>query len=265
MADTIFHLQPWDPKIREAAGDVIHKIYGVAPELEVLFMGAAALGLPGKNDIDLDILCVKADIAKYTEKLIPILGQPKEKKDNLTAWDVTFEGYEIDAILSDPETSHVPLQRIRFEKLKSNKVLLDEYRDLKVASDGLPYAEYEQRKKEFLETRVYSSAALAASKQSQISDEQVEALLKVSNVEAILKHKQKRPTSLLITVLVLIVLVVVATYAVGYLKHGTKSNPTSSLSGSNQSMSSGQTQSVTNQVNQDVKTCSNPVNASLVC
>lgn len=122
-------------------------------------MGAAALELPGKNDIDLDILCDKTDIRAYTKKLVEVLGEPKEAKDNLTAWEFMLDGFEIDAILSDPKISHVPLQRIRFETLKTNPELLNEYKELKEACDGLPYKEYEKRKIAFLEKKVFSSKA----------------------------------------------------------------------------------------------------------
>lgn len=149
MKQELFHLKPWTPKLQQTSQDLISQIHEVAPELEVLFMGAAALGLPGKNDLDLDILCDKKDIAAYTQRLIPILGKPKEKQDILTAWEFEFKGISIDAILSDPSVSHVPEQRKVFEKLKADPKLLNKYRKLKEVCDGLPYAEYEKRKKAF--------------------------------------------------------------------------------------------------------------------
>lgn len=156
MDEKIFHIKPWTPKVHEAAQSIINKIHEVAPELEILFMGAAALGLPGKNDIDLDILCDQKDITIYTQKLLPLLGSPKEVRDNLSAWECQFQGFDLDAILSDPAISHVPEQRKVFEKLKTNSSLRNEYRQLKELSDGLPYAEYEKRKKAFFNTRVLS-------------------------------------------------------------------------------------------------------------
>ncbi|HET9411559.1 MAG TPA: hypothetical protein VFO38_01805 [Candidatus Saccharimonadales bacterium] len=154
MSQKIFHLQPWTPKIREAAHSLINKIHTAAPELEILFMGAAALGLPGKNDIDLDILCHKDDISSYTKKLLPILGVAKEANDNLAVWNFKYQGFDIDAILSDPTTSHVPKQQRVFEKLRANPNLLNEYRELKVACNGLSYATYEKRKKLFFTEKV---------------------------------------------------------------------------------------------------------------
>jgi GrpB-like predicted nucleotidyltransferase (UPF0157 family) len=154
MNSANFHLKPWSPRAAEVANLLTNKIHVVAPELEVLFMGAAALGLPGKNDIDLDILCNVADIEKYTNKLKPVLGKPKAADDKLTVWNFELDGFEVDAILSDPRISHVPEQRTVFEKLKSNPALLAEYRKLKEACDGLPYGEYEKRKKAFFNENV---------------------------------------------------------------------------------------------------------------
>lgn len=163
MDTAVFHLQPWAPQVKVVADKLIHDIHGVAPELEVLFMGAAALGLPGKNDIDLDILCSKDDLDTYTEKLTPLLGAPAKVSDATTAWKFMLSGYEIDCILSDPVTSHVPLQRKRFEILKSSPDLQHNYRRLKEKCDGLPYAEYERRKIDFFEEKVLSSSDWSSS------------------------------------------------------------------------------------------------------
>lgn len=156
MSDKLFHLQPWTPAIQETADDLISRIHAKVPELEVLFMGSAALELPGKNDIDLDILCDQTELKSYAEALHPILGAPKDVDDTLVIWEFTLNGFEIDAILSDPKTSHVPLQRKRFEILKASPQLQKEYAKLKEDCDGLPYTEYEKRKITFLEERVVS-------------------------------------------------------------------------------------------------------------
>ncbi|MFH0803977.1 MAG: hypothetical protein V1896_00015 [Candidatus Zambryskibacteria bacterium] len=108
----IYITKEWVPELASVAQSVIDDVYKVAPGLEVLFMGAAALGLPGKNDIDLDIL------------------------------------------ISDPTISHVPEQKHVFDMFKSDPQLLEEYRQLKISCNGLPYQEYEERKKEFFKTRI---------------------------------------------------------------------------------------------------------------
>jgi hypothetical protein len=156
MTEKIFHIQPWAPKTRETVKKLIGRIYEIAPELEVLFMGAAALGLPGKNDIDLDILCAKAELKLYIEKLSPLLGVPKSRSDISAGWSLELDGFEVDIMISDPTLSHVRWQRKRFEILKANPELLAAYKELKQQSDGLPYTEYKKRKHTFLEERVYS-------------------------------------------------------------------------------------------------------------
>jgi hypothetical protein len=157
MIEKTFQIQPWTPKTQEIAQSLINEIHAITPELKVLFMGAAALGLPGKNDIDLDIICSRNDMANYTKKLLLVLGIPKEANDSLTVWNFKYQGFDIDAILSDPSTSHVPEQQKVFEKLKADPILLNEYRELKEACNGLPYAIYEKRKKVFFTERVLGS------------------------------------------------------------------------------------------------------------
>ncbi len=164
MQGKIFRLQPWTSRVQATAQKLINDIRTVTPELEVLFMGAAALGLPGKNDIDLDILCQKENVATYTQKLKTVLGDPKVAKENLTVWEFELDGFEVDCILSDPTISHVPLQRKRFEKLQANPELLNKYRKLKEACDGLTYEEYEKRKVAFFEESVLSSGGKSDSK-----------------------------------------------------------------------------------------------------
>jgi GrpB-like predicted nucleotidyltransferase (UPF0157 family) len=158
MNNKTFHIQPWNPAVTTVANSLISKIHEITPDLEVLFMGAAALGLPGKNDIDIDILCTTQDIHKYTRELIAVLGKPKESTDQITIWEFMLDGFEIDCILSDPVFSHVPLQRKRFEILQSNPSILNQYTDLKESCDGMLYSDYEKRKLAFLEEKVLSSA-----------------------------------------------------------------------------------------------------------
>lgn len=145
----IYHTQPWTPRIKEVARKLIDDIHRATPDLEVLFMGAAALGLPGKNDIDLDILCDTSSVHENTKILLPVLGNSVEETDAMTVWRFDREGYEIDCILSDPRISHVPEQKRVFDALKSDTKLFEEYRRLKLDCDGLPYDEYEKRKKQF--------------------------------------------------------------------------------------------------------------------
>jgi GrpB-like predicted nucleotidyltransferase (UPF0157 family) len=153
MKNNYFYCHEWTQELQNVANELIGSIHDVAPELEVLFMGAGALRLPGKNDIDLDILCDVHDLKRYVHVLMSVLGAPEKLNDDMAIWDYEHKGFEIDAILSDPNTpgSHVPTQKRRFEKLKASSELQEQYRQLKLECDGLPYAQYETKKKAFLE------------------------------------------------------------------------------------------------------------------
>ncbi len=153
MAHDYYHVHEWTPKLKATGDELVAKIHELAPELEVLFMGAAVLGLPGKNDIDLDILCGQKDLKRYTEALVPVLGTPKELKDNMAVWSYMDGDIEVDCILSDPTLpgSHVPGQKKVFEILKSSPELQARYRQLKYDCDGLPYEQYEAKKKAFFQ------------------------------------------------------------------------------------------------------------------
>lgn len=146
-------MKKWTPKLHSVAEGLIRNIHEIAPELEVLFMGAGALGLPGKNDIDLDILCSTHDLKHYADLLTPVMGNPQITKDNIAVWNYEYKGYEIDALLSDPSApnSHVPKQIKVYETLRSQPNLLEQYRQLKREWDGLPLYIYKAKKKDFLE------------------------------------------------------------------------------------------------------------------
>ena len=152
MKHDYYHFHEWTPALKQTGDEFVAKIHEAAPELEVLFMGAAALGLPGKNDLDIDILCEGKEIKHYADILKPIFGAPQELNEEMAVWSYMQDGVEIDCILSDPSrpNSHVPKQRKVFEILKVNSDLQNRYKQLKYECDGLPYDQYEAKKKEFL-------------------------------------------------------------------------------------------------------------------
>jgi len=91
MNEAIFHLQPFDPNTRRRAEELIDKIHAITPELQVLFMGAAALGLPGKKEgcdgLPLDeyekrkkaflrVKCYLTKLARCTLKKVSVLASP---------------------------------------------------------------------------------------------------------------------------------------------------------------------------------------------
>ncbi|HET9098508.1 MAG TPA: hypothetical protein VFN51_02725 [Candidatus Saccharimonadales bacterium] len=98
-----------------------------------------------------------------------------------------------------------------------------------------------------------------------LSDAEAQALLLVNGVQAAQVRHKKLPLGILITVASLIILAVMAALVVSSLKPGGGVKSGSSSIGLPNQASPSTGGDVTNNINQDVQTCSNPVNASLVC
>lgn len=100
-----------------------------------------------------------------------------------------------------------------------------------------------------------------------ISDEQAQALLAINNLQrSPPKQHTRAPVGLLITLATIVVLVIVASVILSNIKPG--SNTTTTTSGSStpsSSSSSEKNDGTTNQINQDVNGCSNPLTAISQC
>jgi hypothetical protein len=100
-----------------------------------------------------------------------------------------------------------------------------------------------------------------------ISDNEAQAILMINNLQGRQKPKTKPPIKLLIAVLGLILVVVLVSFLLGAFKPGGGTKASNSGSGIGLPNQSNPTSGndVSKQINQDVNTCSNPVNATTVC
>jgi hypothetical protein len=98
-----------------------------------------------------------------------------------------------------------------------------------------------------------------------LSDSEAQALLTINNLQAAQQPKTHRPRSkLLILAAALIIVAVVVGFLVGAYKPGGSKSPSSTFGLPNQSEPTSGSET-TNQINQDVKSCSNPLNAVTSC
>lgn len=160
MSDKIYKNLPWNPDTTKAARDLINRIHGVAPELEVTFMGAAALGIAGKNDLDLDIICPPKELVRYKTLFEKELGPAmKDLQDteywkfmpDEVYWEFNWGGFIADVMLHDAQNKHYVAQTSRHKKLSNSKELLERYTQLKQGANGLTMDGYERRKLRFFE------------------------------------------------------------------------------------------------------------------
>ena len=96
-----------------------------------------------------------------------------------------------------------------------------------------------------------------------MSDKDAQAILALNNLQSNKPIRTKPPIKLLIIAAILIILVVIASYIMSSFKPGTNPAPAGLGFPAQGNPSSGR--GVSKQINQDVKSCSNPLNATLVC
>ncbi|MCL5091064.1 MAG: GrpB family protein [Patescibacteria group bacterium] len=146
--DKVVKIFPYNSKAKLVAEEIISKIKETFPELEILFIGAAALGISGQDDLDINILSTSENFDKQLPGLVKIFGEPIIKGTSIK-WSFEKEGYEVELYLTDKESVGFQEQLKVFDLLKNNVDLLKEYEELKSKANGVPFREYQRRKYEF--------------------------------------------------------------------------------------------------------------------
>ena len=141
-------IYPYNPKAKIIAEEIIKKIHEVFPQLEVVHIGAAALGIAGQSDLDINILSKAEDHDKYLPGLTGLFGEPAIKGTSIK-WEFQKGGFGVELYLTDKESPGFQEQLKVFNLLKNNPKLLKEYDELKKSCDGISFKEYQRRKYEF--------------------------------------------------------------------------------------------------------------------
>jgi hypothetical protein len=98
-----------------------------------------------------------------------------------------------------------------------------------------------------------------------LTESQAESILALNNLQAPKRTTTVLPTKLLIIIGVLITMAILASYLVSSIKPGSSSHTSGSSLGLPAQSDTNTTNGASQQINQDVKTCSNPINAATVC
>jgi hypothetical protein len=101
-----------------------------------------------------------------------------------------------------------------------------------------------------------------------LSASEAQSLLALNGLQAPKVNKTQLPTKLIILIAGLIVFAIVTSYLVAAVKPGSNTSSSgagSSLLGLPKQSNTNSANGTSNQINQDVKTCSDPVNAATVC
>jgi hypothetical protein len=140
-------IQPFNPKVKEIAAEIIEKIKNELPTSEIFFLGASALGVAGQNDIDITVVNDDVDVGEKT--LQRLFGNFTKKNPGLIKWEFRDVGFEVELYLTRAITPSLQEQIDTSNLLRNNHGLLREYENMKFASNGITFREYMGRKYEF--------------------------------------------------------------------------------------------------------------------
>jgi len=141
-------VKPFDHKVQEVAKGIIDELKKALPEPTIHFGGAAALGIAGQNDIDINILTTPEEYDTYSPIIEKIFGEPKRRGTSIK-WEFVKDGFEVELYLSDKNSSNLQGQIRMFEILSQNKELRDRYEQVKMPYGPIDFKEYMRKKYEF--------------------------------------------------------------------------------------------------------------------
>jgi GrpB-like predicted nucleotidyltransferase (UPF0157 family) len=141
-------VKPFDPKVQEVGGRIVDELKSVLPNLSIHFGGAAALGIAGQNDIDINILSTPAEYDTYSPVIEKLLGKPSKRGSSIK-WEFMKDGFEVELYLTDKNSPNLQEQIQVFDILSQNKELRDEYQQIKLPYGVIDFKDYMRKKYEF--------------------------------------------------------------------------------------------------------------------
>jgi GrpB-like predicted nucleotidyltransferase (UPF0157 family) len=146
--DKVVLVKPFDPKVQEVGKNLTKELVRLLPNLRIHFGGAAALGLAGQNDIDINILSVPEEYNIHRPILEKMFGVPSRISKSIK-WEFKRDGFDVELYLTDKNSPVLQEQLKVFEILLQNKNLRDEYEKIKLPCGEQDYKIYMRKKYEF--------------------------------------------------------------------------------------------------------------------
>jgi GrpB-like predicted nucleotidyltransferase (UPF0157 family) len=143
---------PFDPTSQEKFEKIRSTIQSELGEsMPVEHHGASSLGISGQDEIDVYIPVSPAQYDSTVKMAVELFGEPRSHYPlERTRFRTSQDGKRIDLFVINQESLEW-LNGLKFEKyLRANPEVLNDYRKLKEAGDGLSSQEYYRRKIEFI-------------------------------------------------------------------------------------------------------------------
>ncbi len=149
--DVFISITPPNPRCKEIAQELIATARSRYPDIEARFLGAAALGISGVNDVDLDFMVSPLAFPAYLETFKELFGEPRDTSADSAVWTFFIEGIEIDMWLSNPDSESSIDQWKKHQLLAGSTDLIKQYEEIKLACNGKSYQEYVRAKYQFFD------------------------------------------------------------------------------------------------------------------
>lgn len=141
-------VSPFDPKARETGLEIVEELRRVLPDLRIVFGGAAALGIAGQNDIDINILSTPIEYDRYAPIIEQLYGTPAKRGTSIK-WAFPRNGFDVELYLTDKDSPMLQEQLRVFELLSNSPQLRAEYEQVKMPLGPIDFKEYMRKKYAF--------------------------------------------------------------------------------------------------------------------
>jgi len=140
-------IHPYDPKTRVVAENEMLRIKSIFQDLEIRFLGASALYIAGRNDVDLYV-CETSQRSKI--ELLKSIGEIYGFEAKRDKWKLIRDGIEVTVKVIDPCDPKRVEQLLIQDTFLNDPDLLASYERLKWNLNGKTYREYSMAKLDFL-------------------------------------------------------------------------------------------------------------------
>lgn len=143
---------PYNPKVKDVFEKQKKEILDIlGKDVQVLHLGATALGISGQGEIDLVIPTSLDNFDKFIEELEKVYGKPKSfSAKKRVRFNSQKDDIDIEIILVNQDSEGWKRNVVFENYLKNHPETLKAYKELKESNSGIGMREYYRKKIEFI-------------------------------------------------------------------------------------------------------------------
>lgn len=123
--------EPWNPYTKTVAGKMLEELQGklISLEVEIIHMGSTALGIAGKNEVELYVYPAPETWDKAHSILTRAYGEPGHTSPDFMRFNTEYDGVEIEIMQMRGYIGR--LNKAVYQYLSENPALCQEYVEVK--------------------------------------------------------------------------------------------------------------------------------------